>query len=224
MVLGTALLRGCWGRAPGLQYGPEDRSRDLPAPHACTHCLSHPPPCLHSHPYPWPAPTPLLAPLSHAPACPPARCPVRGAQAASRCFRGGGGPCYVPAQRSRDAAAVAGANKGKVRLGGWVAVGTCRHPPRWHRCGGQGRSGTVPMPRDGGLPLACRCWGAEAAWAARCCPLRRVAHSWAHACSLAGSAGTPPRGSSEVQWSRGAPCWVGPHLGWGLGRKRGSRN
>lgn len=152
MVLGTALLRGCWGRAPGLQYGPEDRSRDLPPPHACTHCLSHPPPCLHSHPYPWPAPTPLLAPLSHAPACPPACCPVRGAQAASRCFRGGGGPCYVPAQRSRDAAAVAGANKGKVRLGGWVAAGTCRHPPRWHRCGGQARSGTVPMPRDGDLP------------------------------------------------------------------------
>ena len=250
MVSGTALVRGCWGRAPGLQSEPEGKSRGavglgnlpapLPAPRARTHCLQ---PCLYHHPS-LPAFLPIPLACTHASACLPACTPCsypllallpaplpaarfgvrgsNGARAAGRCFRGGGGPCYLPAQRSRNAAAVTGANKDRVRLGGWAAAGTCGHLRRWHRCGrrGKGQGGTVPVPRDG-VPLPCTpMLGSQGhvGCPGQCCLPVWVAHACAHVCSPTGSAGAPMGCSNGVQWPRGAhPCTL---LGWsppGLG-------
>lgn len=121
-VLGTGFWAAVWTRGQKQRPACTPCPYPLPVPPPTSTCTPTCTPCLH--------PRLCLPPFLTPPACPPACCPVRGAQAASRCFRGSGGPCYVPAQRSRDAAAVAGANKGRVRLGGWVAAGTRTHPPQ----------------------------------------------------------------------------------------------
>lgn len=249
VVSGTALLKGCWGQAPGLQYGPKGKSRGavglgiLPAPRAHTHGLHS---CLYHHPS-LPAFLPISLACTRASACLPActPCPypqlallpaplpatrfgVRGgsgARAASRCFRGGGGPCYLLAQRSRNAA-VTGANKGRARLGGGQPPAPAGNRPGGIAAGGgaRGRVALSPCPGMGVPPQAPQCQGAKATWAAQggaaCwCVLHTRMHARVLSHRLCGS---PPWGAamghsglrcSSLHPAGMVPTWAGGRAG-----------
>lgn len=239
MILGTAWASGCWGWASGLQIRGAVwlgiLLAPLPAPYACHPACTttsilpafQPVPlaCTHS----W-ACLPACTPCSH-PACTPACCPVWAVRwqrcLGCRCFRGGGSPCYLPAQRSRNAATVTGTNTGRVRLGGWAPAGTCGHPPKWHQCrqGGEGQGAIIRMSRNGGSPPCTPVLGSRGhVWLPRVVLPAGVRCTCVYTCAVQTAPWVPPWGTAMGHSGLGvpirAPCRVGPHLGWGLDRKR----
>lgn len=175
--------------------------RNLPAPHAHTCCLQA---CLCSCPCPG-----LLAGM-------PTRC----------CPLWGGG-CWPALQRQRrsllsagtkepKAAAVSGANTGRVRPGRWATASACHAGIPAHPSGARSREALSPC-RGMGVPPAPRCRGAEAMWAPQgsaaspcCAPLcSPQLRGYPHAVQQCG-----------LRVPIAAPCWASPHLGWGSGRKR----
>lgn len=183
------------------------RSGNLPAPRAHTCCLQV---CLHS--CLCPGLDPLLT------------CPYPAAQV-------GVWGWWPVLQRQRRSLLSAGTKepKGRHRYGskqgqgeaGKVATaGTCWHLPWWHPCPsqwGKEQGGTVPMPRNGGPPctpmLGSR---GHVGCPEQCC--QPVLCTPVLSQQLPGC----PHGVQQcgLRVPIPAPCWAGPHLGWGSGRKR----
>lgn len=212
-VLVTALVSGYWGWAPGLQYGPEGKAEEQWGRETCLHPVPIPAACKSAC---TPACALAWTPCSHAHIL----LPRLGCGAGGRYFRGSGDPCYPPAQRSRKAATVTEANKGRVRPGRWATAGTCWHLPWWHPCPsqwGKEQGGTVPMPRNGGPPCTPMSGSrGHVGCPEQCC--QPVLCTPVLSQQLPGC----PHGVQQcgLRVPIPAPCWAGPHLGWGSGRKR----
>lgn len=249
-IWGTAWARGSWA-AIGTQ-GQKQRSSEAGKPAgspactpACTLCpnllpASLPvPPCI---PACVPARTsclhpclclpPCLHPLAHIPGLHPCPLPASGCGVAAGASEAAASPVICrhkgtetpPPLREQTRA-------GRCREGGQPPAPVGTQLPRWHRCRWRGevRGGTVPVPRDGGPRHAPRRRGAKATWAAQgCAACRCVLHTCVRTCALPSAPPVPPWGAamgcSGLRVPIAAPCWDGPHLSWGSGRKRGSRN